>query len=118
MVLHPSIHREIARQRQADLLASGQRHRSAQPLRPRRSPPVAPVLSSDRRSEQAEATDNHFAHRESGGIVVDLFWDHHGLRGDAFRVEVEDRRDGARFVLYPVTGSEAIRAFHHPFVAA
>ena len=63
------------------------------------------------------ATDDHFGHRESEGIVVDLFWDNRGL-GEEFRVEVEDRREGARFVLYPTTGSEAIQAFYHPFSAA
>jgi hypothetical protein len=61
--------------------------------------------------------DNHFGHRESDGIVVDLFWDR-GDRDDAFRVEVEDRREALRFVLYPTTGSEAIQAFYHPFSAA
>ncbi len=61
--------------------------------------------------------DNHFGHRESAGIVVDLFWDR-GRLDDVFRVEVEDKRHGARFVLHPTTGSEAIQAFHHPFSAA
>lgn len=61
--------------------------------------------------------DSHFGHRESGGIVVDLFWDH-GILDDEFRVEVEDRREGARFVLHLTTGSEAIQAFYHPFSAA
>ncbi len=56
---------------------------------------------------------DHFGHRESDGIVVDLFWDH-GELADEFRVEVEDRREGARFVLHPTTGSEAIHAFYHP----
>lgn len=37
---------------------------------------------------------------------------------DRFRVEVEDRRMGVRFLLYATTGREAIRAFHHPFAAA
>ena len=61
-------------------------------------------------------TDNHFGHRESDGMVVDLFWD----RGDAedeFRVEVEDTCSGASFVLHPLTGRKAIEAFHHPFAA-
>jgi hypothetical protein len=34
---------------------------------------------------------------------------------DEFRVEVEDRRKVARFVLHPATGSDAIEAFYHPF---
>jgi hypothetical protein len=59
----------------------------------------------------------HFGHREAGGVVVDLFWDRGNLENE-FRVEVEDRRDGARFVLYPRTGREAIQAFRHPFGAA
>jgi hypothetical protein len=60
---------------------------------------------------------NHFGHRESDGIVVDLFWDR-GDVDDRFRVEVEDRRMGVRFFLYATTGREAIRAFHHPFATA
>ena len=44
------------------------------------------------------------------GIVVDLFWDRRDLH-DEFRVEVKDRRDGTRLVLYPATGREAIQAF-------
>ena len=57
---------------------------------------------------------DHFGHREAAGIAVDLFWDRRDLH-DEFRVEVKDRRDGTRFVLYPATGREAIQAFHHPF---
>ena len=60
---------------------------------------------------------NHFGHRESGGLVIDLFWDP-GKLEDEFRVTVEDRREGARFVLHPATGREAIEAYHHPFSAA
>ena len=62
--------------------------------------------------------DTHFGHRESAGIVVDLFWSH-GDPGDRFRVEVQDTREAHRFVLHPATGPEAILdAFHHPFVLA
>ena len=61
--------------------------------------------------------DTHFGHRESAGIVVDLFWSH-GDPGDRFRVEVQDTREANRFVLYPATGPEAIHAFHHPFASA
>jgi hypothetical protein len=57
---------------------------------------------------------DHFGHRESSGIIVDLLWD---LR-DEFRVEVEDEREGTRFVLHPRTGREAIQAFYHPFSVA
>jgi hypothetical protein len=60
---------------------------------------------------------NHFGHRDIDGIVVDLFWNRRNLK-DEFRVHVEDRREGIRFVLHPVTGREAIQAFHHPFAAA
>ena len=62
-------------------------------------------------------TANHFGHRESDGIVVDLFWSNRELE-DEFRVEVVDRREGARFVLHPTTGREAIEVFYHPFAAA
>lgn len=60
---------------------------------------------------------DHFGHREGDGLVVDLFWDRCNHE-DEFRVEVEDRRDGVRFVLHPRTGSEAIQAFYHPFSGA
>ncbi len=57
---------------------------------------------------------DHFGHRESGGLVVDLFWNH-GERGDEFCVKVEDRREDARFLFFPTTGREAMHAFYHPF---
>jgi hypothetical protein len=60
---------------------------------------------------------NHFGHRESGGLVIDLFWERGDVE-DQFRVEVEDKGIGVRLFLYPSTGREAIRAFHHPFGAA
>jgi hypothetical protein len=60
---------------------------------------------------------DHFGHRETGGLVVDLFWNHGSLK-EEFRVEVEDEREGARFVFHPRTGREAIEAFYHPFSAA
>ena len=56
---------------------------------------------------------NHFGHRENDDIVVDLFWSRRF--GNEFRVEVQDRREHVRFVLYPTTGKQAIHAFHHPF---
>jgi hypothetical protein len=70
----------------------------------------------DWRCEQMSTAANHFGHRESDGIVVDLFWDRRELE-DEFRVEVVDRRNGARFVLHPTTGREAVQVFHHPFSA-
>jgi hypothetical protein len=66
---------------------------------------------------QVKGAATHFGHREAGGVVVDVFWDRGNLVNE-FRVEVEDRRDGTRFVLYPQTGREAIQAFRHPFAAA
>ena len=60
---------------------------------------------------------DHFGHRENDGIVVDLFWDR-GNQANEFRVEVVDRRQGSSFVLHPMTGREAVRAFYHPFAAA
>jgi hypothetical protein len=62
-------------------------------------------------------TADHFGHRESNGVVVDLFWDR-ATPAEEFRVEVVDERDGARFILHPTTGREAIEAFYHPFAAA
>lgn len=60
---------------------------------------------------------SHFGHRETDGLVVDLFWNRRDLE-DEFRVEVEDRRECLRFVLHPPTGREAIDAFYHPFAVA
>jgi hypothetical protein len=62
-------------------------------------------------------TADHFGHRESNGVVVDLFWNR-ATPEDEFWVEVVDEREGARFVLHPTTGKEAIEAFYHPFSAA
>ena len=59
---------------------------------------------------------DHFGNREAAGIAVDLFWDGCDLH-DQFSVEVKDRRDGTRFVLYPATGRETIQVFHHPLSA-
>ena len=59
---------------------------------------------------------DQLGHREADGSVVDLFWDRSDLHDD-FCVEVKDRRDGTRFVLYPATGRETIQVFHHPFPA-
>jgi hypothetical protein len=70
-----------------------------------------------REGPQMKGAATHLGHREAGGVVIDLFWDRGNLVNE-FRVEVEDRRDGARFVLYPQTGREAIQAFRHPFGAA
>ena len=58
---------------------------------------------------------HHFAHRDSGCISIDLFWDR-GER-DAFRVRVTDRRLGRTFVLARATGAAALDAFYHPFAA-
>jgi hypothetical protein len=86
------------------------------PVRPRSG--VAIVMRKpDWRCVHMTSAANHFGHRESGGLVIDLFWDP-GSLGDEFQVAVEDRREGARFVLHPATGSEAIEAYHHPFSAA
>ena len=79
-------------------------------------PKQAPAIQAqDPEVEMIHGTD-HFGHREAAGIMVDLFWHRHDLR-DEFRVVVNDSRDRTRFVLYPATGREAIRAFHHPFSA-
>jgi hypothetical protein len=56
----------------------------------------------------------HFAHRESTGFVVDLFWDPTDAAHE-FRVQIIDRRSGAGLVLFPTSGREALKAFHHPF---
>ena len=52
---------------------------------------------------------DHFAHRKTDGIVVDLFWNR-GELAKEFRVEVEDRGEEAHLVLHPTTGTDAIDA--------
>jgi hypothetical protein len=78
---------------------------------------VHPSVHLENRRWEVLTAANHFGHRESDGIVVDLYWNRGELE-DEFRVEVVDKRERARFVLYPTTGREAIQAFHHPFAAA
>jgi len=128
MLIHPDIHLEIARQRYQDLRADAQRHRIGRSRddvsgrSPTRGKPARQQIAregssrADWRCERVLTTD-HFGHREAVGLVVDLFWTRRNLE-DEFRVEVKDEREGARFVLHPRTGREAIRAFYHPFSAA
>ena len=78
---------------------------------------VHPSVHLENRRWEVLNAANHFGHRESDGIVVDLYWNRGELR-DEFWVEVVDKRERARFVLYRTTGKEAIQAFHHPFSAA
>ena len=59
------------------------------------------------------STADHFAHRETDGVVVDVFWNR-GLLDDEFRVEVVDEREGGRVVFYATTWSEAIDAYYDP----
>ena len=129
MLIHPDVHLEIARQRHHDLLADGRLHgirRGRDDLTGPSSARATRRTGTSRatRSSRADwgcegvltATD-HFGHRETGGLVVDLFWNPRNLARE-FRVEVEDEREGTRLVLHPRTGREAIQAFHHPFAAA
>ena len=88
---------------------------------PRAARPAAPqaVPAARARTELdgALTATNHFGHRETDGLVVDLFWTRGDLDDD-FRVDVEDRLEGTRFALYPATGRDAVQAFHHPFATA
>jgi hypothetical protein len=59
------------------------------------------------------STAEHFGHRESDGVVVDLYWNG-GLLDDEFRVEVVDERGGGRVVVYATTWGEAIDAYYDP----
>jgi hypothetical protein len=61
-------------------------------------------------------TTVHFAHRETDGLTVDLYWTHGDL-DDTFRIEVVDRVANTEFTLRPANGKEAVNAYHHPFVA-
>jgi hypothetical protein len=58
--------------------------------------------------------NNHFAHRESSGFVVDLYWDPADVSHE-FRVEILERGSGYGLVLFPTNGRDAVQAFHHPF---
>jgi len=78
---------------------------------------VHPSVHLKNRRWEVLTAANQFGHRETDGIVVDLFWNRRNLK-DEFRVQVEDRREGTRFVLHPVTGREAIQACYHPFADA
>jgi hypothetical protein len=53
--------------------------------------------------EQVLSGTDSSGHRETDGIVVDLFWNRADL-DEGFRVEVQDRPEGDRFVLCPTTG--------------
>jgi hypothetical protein len=127
MFVHPEVHVELARERHRELLAKAESRRLAgarnRPTgvttsqRTRDGGHARPPATAPGRCEGVLTTADHFGHRETGGIVVDLFWSRSDVRDD-FRVVVEDEREGARFVLHPPTGREAIQAFYHPFSAA
>ena len=115
MLVHPDIHREIARQRHQDLLADARRRRvvtgrrrSADAAQEIETSCVTRPSNTDSRCNGVLTAADHFGHRETGGIVVDLFWTRRNSK-DEFRVEVEDGREGARFALHPRTGREAIQ---------
>jgi hypothetical protein len=59
------------------------------------------------------STGDHFGHRETDGVVVDLFWND-GLLDDEFRVEIVDERVGGRVVLYARTWNQAMDAYYDP----
>lgn len=63
-----------------------------------------------------KARQTHFAHRESSGLVVDLYWDPADAPHE-FCVQVVERGAGVRFDLFPTTGRTAVEAFHHPFAS-
>jgi hypothetical protein len=54
---------------------------------------VHPSVHLDNRRWEVLTAADQFGHRETDGIVVDLFWNRRNLK-DEFRVEVEDRRTG------------------------
>ena len=93
------LHLEYLRLRQQRLT-----RQQAQPGPATRTPPPPATVS------------HHFAHRDTGCISVDLFWDRGG-DGDTFRVHVTDGRFGRTFVLSRATGAAALDAFYHPFAA-
>jgi hypothetical protein len=103
MSVHPWIRLQVADDRRTDFEASA---------RPR-------DVRNERRAEgrqQATVATAHFAHRESDGLTVDLYWEH-GPHHDAFRVEVVDSRERRHLTLHPPTGRAALDAFYHPLCA-
>ena len=78
---------------------------------------VHPSVHLENRRWEVLTAANHFGHREGDGIVVDSVLESRRARG---RVSGRgrDKRERARFVIFPTTGREAIQAFHHPFSAA
>jgi hypothetical protein len=137
VLVNSIVHVELARQRQQNVVAAADRHRHLADAdsrlsrtQTRGSSTGAPSASRNEgrrarrehprprwRWENMLIGRNHFGHRESGAVVVDLFWDRRRLENE-FRVEVADRRAGTRFVLHPVTGKAAIQAFYHPFATS
>jgi len=60
---------------------------------------VHPIVQLENRRWDVLTAANHFGHRDTDGIVVDLFWNRRNLK-DEFCVQVEDRHAGTRFVLH------------------
>jgi hypothetical protein len=106
MFPHPLIVLKLARTRHDQLVARAQ----PRALRRQRGAPAP-----EHRPGASEAS--HFAHREAGGVTVDLYWAHRRFV-DSFRFDVVDRRRRTGFTLRPATGKEAVEAYHHPFAAA
>src|SRR4051794_21815435 len=109
--MHPAIHREIAREQHKARLADAQRRRIAKAGKHADAAPagaqswwerarvllfdsrttsrITQMSEADKRSEQMSGAADHFGHRESDGIVVDLYWKGEG--DGQFRVEVVDK---------------------------
>jgi hypothetical protein len=142
-MLIPSIHLDIARERQQHLIARSERHRLAQELR--RAPQVrfvarfealAPFLkvlaarssatsSTPGKSDAQEVTTmangittrtpfRELAHRATNGLEVSLVWSELENR---LSVRVSDTRAGQRFVLH-VENDNALDVFYHPYAHA
>src|SRR5256885_513235 len=132
MLPHPLIHLNLARMRYDQLLDAGRRQsqfeldvmRTEAPrreVRLRASARRACALFAGRLAGYARSpkpsAESHFAHREAGGITVDLYWKH-SEHDDSFRVEVVNRDEGTTFTLFPATGKEAVEVYRHPFAEA
>ena len=93
MLAHPIIQLELARQRQAELIARAARKR------------VAHVESESR------PTFRELAHRMDAGVEVSLLW---RPRDNRLAVTVSDARSGEWFVL-DADHAEALEVFYHPY---
>ena len=85
----------------------------------RRRSPAEPALtvaepSAPQQPHRTERPERELASRHNDGLHIVLLWD---PRRDAVAISVADSRNGHE-IRFPVKGSRALDAFHHPFAYA